>query len=250
MATDFEFRRHPCPANFPAKKKYVAISVAESVTDDDGISKFRRQVVSDERKSDRLQIWVTTNPRGAERLPPEIVVRESDFYLRRLWRVFLKRSDLTSKPKYLVTFTVGYDQKANIDACVKKVNGKTWSGQSELFMSVLKCRLMLSSDADISSIDDGSISVFSGRGMLNSFCIQTLWLVMTYECIFIWDEDIGVEHFNVDFMLQLFNLISMFLMMFFMGQGETESGKAPSEGYRSIPPNTGLYRYSRRNITQ
>ena len=29
--------------------------------------------------------------------------------------------DLTSKPKYLVTFTVGYGQKANIDACVKKV---------------------------------------------------------------------------------------------------------------------------------
>lgn len=29
--------------------------------------------------------------------------------------------DLTIKPKYLVTFTVGYDQKKNIDAAVKKV---------------------------------------------------------------------------------------------------------------------------------
>jgi hypothetical protein len=29
--------------------------------------------------------------------------------------------DLPSKPKYLVTFTVGYAQKANIDAAVKKV---------------------------------------------------------------------------------------------------------------------------------
>lgn len=29
--------------------------------------------------------------------------------------------DLPSKPKYLVTFTVGYDQKANINAAVKKV---------------------------------------------------------------------------------------------------------------------------------
>lgn len=29
--------------------------------------------------------------------------------------------DLTKKPKYLVTFTVGLDQKYNIDAAVKKV---------------------------------------------------------------------------------------------------------------------------------
>lgn len=29
--------------------------------------------------------------------------------------------DLTSKPKYLVTFTVGYNQKKNIDAAMKKV---------------------------------------------------------------------------------------------------------------------------------
>lgn len=32
-----------------------------------------------------LQIWVPTNPRGAERLPPGIVTAETDLYLRRLW---------------------------------------------------------------------------------------------------------------------------------------------------------------------
>lgn len=31
------------------------------------------------------QIYVPTNPHGAETLPPGIVVPESDFYLRRLW---------------------------------------------------------------------------------------------------------------------------------------------------------------------
>lgn len=31
------------------------------------------------------QIYVPTNPHGAESLPPGIVVSESDFYLRRLW---------------------------------------------------------------------------------------------------------------------------------------------------------------------
>lgn len=31
------------------------------------------------------QIYVPTNPRGAELLPPGIVVPQSDLYLRRLW---------------------------------------------------------------------------------------------------------------------------------------------------------------------
>ena len=32
-----------------------------------------------------IHIWVPTNPQGAERLPPGIIVSESNFYLRRLW---------------------------------------------------------------------------------------------------------------------------------------------------------------------
>lgn len=34
---------------------------------------------------------------------------------------YLLPQDLTSEPRYLATFTVGINQKANIDACVKKV---------------------------------------------------------------------------------------------------------------------------------
>ncbi|KAA3462665.1 reverse transcriptase [Gossypium australe] len=93
------------------------------------------------------KIWVPSNPRGAERLPPGIIRAKSDLYLRRLWgkpsEVFFLNPfgiqhnlspelystlkctydyDLTSKPKYLVTFTVGYDQRKNIDAAVKKVS--------------------------------------------------------------------------------------------------------------------------------
>ena len=52
MATDFYFCRCPCPANFPRPKKYVAISIADSVVNNDGILKFRRQVVSGKQKSD------------------------------------------------------------------------------------------------------------------------------------------------------------------------------------------------------
>ncbi|MBA0828687.1 hypothetical protein Goarm_013332, partial [Gossypium armourianum] len=68
-----------------------------------------------------IQIWVPSNPRGAERLPPGIVKAESDLYLRRLWGK--PNEDLTSTPKYLVTFTVGYNQRKNIDAAVKKFSG-------------------------------------------------------------------------------------------------------------------------------
>lgn len=32
-----------------------------------------------------FQIYVPTNPHGAELLPPGIIVAETDFYLRRLW---------------------------------------------------------------------------------------------------------------------------------------------------------------------
>ena len=67
------------------------------------------------------KIWVPSNPRGAERLPPAIVEAESDYYLRRLWGK--PSEDITFKPKYLVTFTVGAGQKRNIDAAVKKFSG-------------------------------------------------------------------------------------------------------------------------------
>lgn len=129
------------------------------------------------------QIWVPTNPRGAERLPPGIIVLESDYYMHRLYgnpgevcelchnflhicvfawtikkqgwcepfyvsykiNIYLHKwhqrkfcdtilivfmdfeskyqssQDLIIKPKYLVTFTVGFDQKKNIDSAVKKV---------------------------------------------------------------------------------------------------------------------------------
>lgn len=46
--------------------------------------------------------------------------------------------DLTIKPKYLVTFTVGYAQKKNIDAAVKKV---LLSSYSPPFLSLCVMRV-------------------------------------------------------------------------------------------------------------
>ena len=52
METDFSLCRSAPRQFFPTRKKYVATSIADSVIHCDGISKFRCQILSDERKSD------------------------------------------------------------------------------------------------------------------------------------------------------------------------------------------------------
>ncbi|KAJ6725687.1 hypothetical protein OIU79_003951 [Salix purpurea] len=155
-------------------------------------------LVSDCRSSSNIGtavIWVPSNPRGAERLPPRIVAAESDLYLRRLWGN--PNEDLTSTPKYLVTFTVGYDQRMNIDACVKKF--------SENFTI-----LLFHYDGRVAEWDEFE---WSKRAIHVSVLKQTKWwyakrflhpdIVAPYEYIFIWDEDLGVEHFNAEEYIKL-----------------------------------------------
>ncbi|XP_012085526.1 uncharacterized protein LOC105644698 [Jatropha curcas] len=145
--------------------------------------------------NDTSKIWAPSNPRGAERLPPGIIEAESDFYLRRLWGK--PSEDLTSTPRYLVTFTVGYDQRKNIDANVKKF--------SENFTI-----LLFHYDGRVSEWDEFE---WSKRAIHVSARKQTKWwyakrflhpdIVAAYDYIFIWDEDLGVEHFNAEEYLRL-----------------------------------------------
>ncbi|GKD56843.1 hypothetical protein Tco_1290230, partial [Tanacetum coccineum] len=141
------------------------------------------------------RIFVATNPRGAESLPPGIVVKETDLYLRRLWGI--PSEDLKTKPKYLVTFTVGWDQRDNIDEAVKKF--------SEDFQIVL-----FHYDGRTTEWDQYE---WSKQAIHVSVTRQTKWwyakrfmhpdIVAAYDYIFIWDEDLGVEHFNGDAYIQL-----------------------------------------------
>ncbi|OMO59322.1 hypothetical protein CCACVL1_24920 [Corchorus capsularis] len=146
-------------------------------------------------KHNETKIWVPTNPRGAERLPPGIIASESDFYLRRLWGQ--PSEDLTIKQKYLVTFTVGYNQKATIDAAVKKF--------SENFTIML-----FHYDGQTTEWDEFE---WSKRAIHVSARKQTKWwyakrflhpdIVAPYEYIFMWDEDLGVEHFDAEEYIKL-----------------------------------------------
>ncbi|KAK4763937.1 hypothetical protein SAY87_013375 [Trapa incisa] len=138
--------------------------------------------------NDSSKVWVPSNPRGAERLAPRIVAAESDLYLHRLWGN--PSEDLTSTPRYLVTFTVGYDQRNNIDTAVKKeisqlfcftmmdepLNGESLSGPSRLYISGAKADKMRFLHPDI---------------------------VAPYDYIFIWDEDLGVENFDAERYIKL-----------------------------------------------
>ncbi|KAL4638915.1 hypothetical protein ACB092_03G180500 [Castanea dentata] len=141
------------------------------------------------------KIWVPSNPKGAERLAPQIVAAESDFYLRRLWGN--PSEDLKSKPRYLVTFTVGYNQRMNIDASVKKFSGNFTI-------------LLFHYDGRTTEWDEFE---WSKQAIHVSVRKQTKWwyakrflhpaIVAQYDYIFIWDEDLGVEHFNAEEYIKL-----------------------------------------------
>ncbi|CAA6659557.1 unnamed protein product [Spirodela intermedia] len=147
------------------------------------------------KPSEASKIHVPTNPRGAERLPPGIVSSESDFFLRRLWGE--PSEDLLKKQKYLITFTVGYDQRYNIDAAVKKF--------SDNFTI-----LLFHYDGRVSEWDEFE---WSKHAIHVSARKQTKWwfakrflhpdIVAPYEYIFIWDEDLGLDHFNAEEYIRL-----------------------------------------------
>ncbi|KAJ8430735.1 hypothetical protein Cgig2_004628 [Carnegiea gigantea] len=111
--------------------------------------------------------------------------------------VFIYIQDLTKKPKYLVAFTVGYAQKDNINACVKK-----FSDDFQI--------LLFHYDDRTSEWDQFE---WSKRAVHVSAPRQTKWwyakrflhpdVVAAYEYIFIWDEDLDVQHFSAEKYIQL-----------------------------------------------
>ncbi|AEE28958.1 hypothetical protein AtNW77_Chr1g0014211 [Arabidopsis thaliana] len=141
------------------------------------------------------KIWVPSNPRGAEMLTPGIIAPESDYYLRRLWG--LPEEDVPVKPKYLIAFTVGFGQKVNVDACVKKF--------SKDFTIVL-----FHYDGRTTEWEELE---WSKRAIHVSVPKQTKWwyakrflhpdIVAPYDYVFIWDEDLGLENFDVEEYIRL-----------------------------------------------
>lgn len=180
--------------SFPSVSDKIKLS-SRIMSSFDGISKGSAKSLEDLGSLTIPKIYVPTNPRGSEMLPPGIVVAESDLYLRRLWGE--PSEDLKKKPKYLVTFTVGFAQKDNINAAVKK-----FSDDFQI--------LLFHYDGRVTEWDQFE---WSKRAIHVSAPKQTKWwyakrfmhpdVVAAYEYIFIWDEDLGVEHFNAEKYIQL-----------------------------------------------
>ncbi|KNA14338.1 hypothetical protein SOVF_108230 [Spinacia oleracea] len=180
--------------SFPSMSDKIKLS-SRLISSFDGISKSSAKSLEDLGSVTVPKIYVPTNPRGAEMLPPGIVVGESDFFLRRLWGE--PSEDLKKKPKYLVTFTVGLAQRDNINAAVKK-----FSDDFQI--------LLFHYDGRVTEWDQFE---WSKRAIHVSAPKQTKWwyakrflhpdVVAAYDYIFIWDEDLGVEHFNAEKYIQL-----------------------------------------------
>nr|XP_024391366.1 uncharacterized protein LOC112289890 isoform X2 [Physcomitrium patens] len=134
-------------------------------------------------------------PRGSEHLPRGIVVPLTDLYPRRLWGK--PEEDLLIKPKYLLTLTVGIKQKDFVNECVQKFS-KDW--QIVLFHY----------DGKVSEWDEFEWAKYAIR---ISTPKQAKWwyakrflhpdVVEAYDYIFIWDEDLDLQHFDAEKYMEL-----------------------------------------------
>ncbi|XP_025821334.1 uncharacterized protein LOC112897277 isoform X2 [Panicum hallii] len=162
------------------------------------LGRFSTQIRNDTSTVDRTpllqsnatsQVVAPAKPKGAERLPPNVVVRESDLHMRRLWGH--PREDTPTR-KYLLVLTVGYSDKVNVNATVRKF--------SENFDVML-----FHYDGRTTEWDEFE---WSKQAVHVSARKQAKWwyakrfmhpsIVAPYEYIFIWDQDLGSETFDAE----------------------------------------------------
>ncbi|OEL37038.1 hypothetical protein BAE44_0001943 [Dichanthelium oligosanthes] len=135
------------------------------------------------------KIVAPAKPKGAEKLPPNIVVRESDLHLRRLWGV--PREDTPTR-KYLLVLTVGYSEKITVNATVHKF--------SENFDVMLFHYDGRTTEWDEFEWSKQAIHVSARKQAKWWYAKRFLHpsIVAPYEYIFIWDQDLGAETFDAE----------------------------------------------------
>ncbi|OEL27838.1 hypothetical protein BAE44_0011142 [Dichanthelium oligosanthes] len=129
-------------------------------------------------------------PTGAERLPPNIVVSETDLHLRRLWGN--PRED-TPVRKYLLTLTVGYSEKANVNATVHKFSDDF----DVMLFHYDGCTTEWDADFEWSK---EAIHVSARKQAKWWYAKRFLHpsVVAPYDYVFLWDEDLNVDFFDAD----------------------------------------------------
>ncbi|RCV30735.1 hypothetical protein SEVIR_6G129100v4 [Setaria viridis] len=135
------------------------------------------------------EVVALAKPKGAERLPPNIIVRESDLHMRRLWGH--PREDTPTR-KYLLVLTVGYSDKVNVNATVHKF--------SENFDVLLFHYDGRTTEWDEFEWSKEAIHVSARKQAKWWYAKRFLHpsIVAPYEYIFIWDQDLGTETFDAE----------------------------------------------------
>ncbi|XP_020260969.1 uncharacterized protein LOC109837228 isoform X2 [Asparagus officinalis] len=133
------------------------------------------------------------SPSGTELLPKGIVSRTSDLEMQSLWGSprWPKRKGHKSPSKSLLAIAVGIKQKEVVNQIVKKFSS------SEFVVMLFHYDGIVDKWRDL---------LWSDRALHISANNQTKWwfakrflhpdIVAEYDYIFLWDEDLDVEHFN------------------------------------------------------
>ncbi|KAL9264466.1 hypothetical protein AKJ16_DCAP20274 [Drosera capensis] len=131
-----------------------------------------------------------SRPCGTEALPKGIIASTSDLEMRPLWGSIPKKK--SSREINLLALAVGIKQKANVNRIVKK------------FLSSNFVVMLFHYDGNVNGWTDVE---WSSRAIHVSAFNQTKWwfakrflhpdIVHEYSFIFLWDEDLGVQNFDV-----------------------------------------------------
>ncbi|CAO2206493.1 unnamed protein product [Urochloa humidicola] len=140
-------------------------------------------------KTTSEKVVATAKPKGAERLPPNVVVRESDLHLRRLWGH--PREDTPTR-KYLLVLTDGYSDKVNVNSTIHK-----FSKNFDLILFHYDGR---TSEWDEFEWSKEAVHVSARKQAKWWYAKRFLHpsIVAPYEYIFIWDQDLGTEMFDAE----------------------------------------------------
>ncbi|MCO5594934.1 hypothetical protein L7F22_048969 [Adiantum nelumboides] len=156
--------------------------------------KLKLEVVGEWEAGGRSVIYRNYS-QGAELLPSKIVVPETDLYMRRLWGK--PEEDLPIRPRYLVTFTVGFDQQEIINAAISKFS-KNWTvvlfhydGRASEWAQYEWAQHVIHISAKKQS------KWWFAKRFLHPD------VVALYEYIFLWDEDLGMDNFDAETYVEL-----------------------------------------------
>ncbi|KAK2661957.1 hypothetical protein Ddye_000531 [Dipteronia dyeriana] len=130
-------------------------------------------------------------PSGTEALPLGILAKTSNLEMRPLWGTYTTKLNDPKPSKSLLAISVGIKQKEIVDRIVRKFPQKSFA-------------VMLFHYDGI--VDEWKDLAWADHAIHLSAANQTKWwfakrflhpdIVAEYNYIFLWDEDIGVEHFN------------------------------------------------------